>query len=304
MREEILRQLFDINGRGLEIGPSHNPLVPKSSGASIESIDYCDAATLREKYKNAPVDLSRIEEVDYIVKNGSIAQTVNRSAYYDYIVASHVIEHVPDLIVFFRDCQTLLKPDGVLVLAVPDKRYCFDVFQPLSSTGAVLQAHYDRRTRPSLGSIFDELAYNAVSTGSTADATEFAAKARFFLEHDAALSQFARLKDATEYYDVHVWRFVPASFRLIVHDLHLLGEVGLKEQHFRDGHGEFYVTLSQNGAGCPIDRLTLAKQTILLEQAGRPLPETARAQAPKPSLPLTWKGRVREMGKELLGKYL
>jgi predicted SAM-dependent methyltransferase len=300
MREEILRQLFDINGRGLEIGPSHNPLVPKSSGASIESLDYCDAATLREKYKGAPnVDLSRIEEVDHIVTNGSIAQTVNRAAYYDYIVASHVIEHVPDMIVFLRDCQTLLKPDGVLVLAVPDKRYCFDVFQPLSSTGGVLQAHYDRRTRPSLGSIFDELAYNAVSAGSTASATEFAAEAKFFLDRDAALSQFARLRDATSYYDVHVWRFVPSSFRLIVNDLHELGEVGLREQNFRDGHGEFYVTLSQNGAGCPVDRLTLAKQTILFEQAGRAEPAAAPADS-LAGLLLSLTTRVREKGKELI----
>ena len=38
-RVQILTSMFDPSGFGLEIGPSYNPLVPKSSGARIETID-------------------------------------------------------------------------------------------------------------------------------------------------------------------------------------------------------------------------------------------------------------------------
>ena len=31
----------------------------------------------------------------------------------------HVIEHMPDLFGFMRDCEALLKPNGVLTLAIP-----------------------------------------------------------------------------------------------------------------------------------------------------------------------------------------
>jgi hypothetical protein len=48
---------------------------------------------------------------------------------------------------FLKDCETLLKQGGILVLAVPDKRRCFDLLQPLTSTGMILQAHAERRVR-------------------------------------------------------------------------------------------------------------------------------------------------------------
>jgi hypothetical protein len=66
------------------------------------------------------------------------------------------------------------------------------------------------------------------------------------------------------YVDVHTWRFVPSSFRLIVNDLYETGEIRLREDKFFDSVGnEFYVTLSKQGLGCPVDRLTLAKQMLI-----------------------------------------
>src|SRR5258706_13446087 len=61
-RKQLLLSLFDLSGVGLEIGPGFDPLVPKSSGRRIETVDHASAAELREKYRNAAsVDISRIE---------------------------------------------------------------------------------------------------------------------------------------------------------------------------------------------------------------------------------------------------
>src|SRR6266566_3060251 len=38
------------------------------------------------------------------------------------------------------DCDSLLKKGGVLSLVVPDKRYCFDRFRPLTDVGRVIDA--------------------------------------------------------------------------------------------------------------------------------------------------------------------
>ena len=93
-RKERLLFLFDATGIGLEIGPSFNPLLPKRDGYDVETLDHLSAADLREKYKNAPnVDLSAIEEVDHLSDGSSILQLIGKPEHYDYIVASHVIEH-------------------------------------------------------------------------------------------------------------------------------------------------------------------------------------------------------------------
>ena len=267
-RVEFLRSLINLEGRGLEIGPGYNPLVPKAEGFQVETADYTDAAGLRAKYAEAQVDASRIEEVDHVLEGGqTLAEAIGRPGAFDYLVASHVIEHTPDLLGFLKSCETLLAPDGVLLLAIPDKRHCFDVFQPLTTTGSVLQAHLDGRIRPTPGAIFDDLAYNAVRGDVITWPPDDARSLRFFATFEQARSGYETALGSSDYRDVHVWRFVPSSFRLIVRDLHALGVLGLKEAYFHDSVGfEFYVTLSRSGRGCDLDRLTLAKQA-LSEQA-------------------------------------
>jgi 2-polyprenyl-3-methyl-5-hydroxy-6-metoxy-1,4-benzoquinol methylase len=267
-RTEFLRSLINVAGSGLEIGAGYNPLLPKSAGFRVEVADHTTAEGLRAKYGNAPsVDVANIEPVDYVLAEGSLANVIGKQACYDYIVASHVIEHTPDLLGFLKDCEALLKPDGILLLAVPDKRCCFDVFQPLTSTGAVLQAHTDRRTRPAPGVIFDDRAYNAVRDGAIGWPLQSTGELRFFLNLPAALSQFREDRQSNNYIDVHVWKFVPSSFRLIVNDLYELGEIRLREREFHEGAGhEFYVTLSQEAYGCRVERIELARR-MLAEQA-------------------------------------
>ena len=263
-RTGYLRSLINVAGVGIEIGPSYNPLLPKSAGFHVKTVDYIDADGLRAKYKDDPnVSIGGIETVDYIIKDRGLAETVGTSFSLDYIVASHVIEHTPDMLGFLKDCERLLKREGVLLLAVPDKRHCFDVFQPLTSTGAVLQAHFDGRRRPSLGAIFDDRAYNAVRGGAIGWSIEANKGLSFVLDLPTALRYFAVDRQSTEYTDVHVWRFVPSSFRLIANDLFEAGAIRLRECHFHDSVGnEFYMALSCEARGCTVDRLTLAKRAV------------------------------------------
>ena len=77
---------------------------------------------------------------------------------FDAFIASHVIEHTPDLIDFLQTSEILLKSSGVVVLAIPDKRYCFDYFQPLTTPGQVLAAHAEGRSRHTRRTAFDHVA--------------------------------------------------------------------------------------------------------------------------------------------------
>jgi len=96
--------------------------------SQLRSNSLCDE--LRAKYTNHGVDLAKIEEVDYVWQGFS--QFIGATKF-DWIIASHVIEHVPCVISFLRDCESVLKPDGVLSLAIPDKRRCFDKLREKSS---------------------------------------------------------------------------------------------------------------------------------------------------------------------------
>jgi SAM-dependent methyltransferase len=261
-RRDLILQGLNLDGLGLEIGPSHNPLLPKSQGCHVEIIDHADAGRLREKYSALGASaVKRIEEVDYVSGGRSILETIGKPGRYDYIVASHVIEHVPDLIGFLKDCEQLLKPDGRLALAIPDKRFCFDVFQALSTTGHALEARAAKACRPSPATVFDftaNFACGAQETWSVYDDAE----PRLLNDLKTAKAAFDRARESDEYLDVHVWRFVPSSFRLIIGDLNRLGEISLGELSFAvPGGFEFFATLSRGP--CQYDRLSLTRQILV-----------------------------------------
>lgn len=211
-RRDSILALFDASGFGLEVGPSYNPLLPKSEGFNVETIDYADQVELQRKYASNPtVDSSRIEAVDYVSDGRRMREVIGEAGRYDFILASHVIEHTPNMIGFLQDCESLLKPDGVLVLAVPDKRCCFDVFQRLTSTGEVLDAHRLGRTRPSFGALFDAVANGAKQDGATGWPKGSTGDRQ--LAHSIAHAKFVaqQSEETGRYTDVHVWRFVPSS---------------------------------------------------------------------------------------------
>lgn len=249
-RVEKALHTLDLTGRGLEVGPSYNPLVTKASGARIETVDHATQAELVEKYRgfNLPQEsLDRVEPVDYLWHGGSLLDIIPERGAYDYILASHFIEHTVDLIGFLTDCQSLLVDGGRLSLIVPDKRFCFDRFQPLSTVGDVLDAQHAGSAYHPAGALVDHQAYACTSGGVLAWGPGW----------DGELAvQFPELegaKDAMEnglaqeaYFDTHRWRFTPTSFELLIADLRHIGQhsFGVLESFPTEGF-EFFVTLGK-----------------------------------------------------------
>jgi len=237
----------------LEIGPSYGPIVRRSQGWNVFSLDHLDAEGLRKKYSYDPaVDPKAIEEVDFIWHNGSLdsAITDNHRGTFDGVIASHVIEHFPDLLGFFKAADRMLKPHGILSLVVPDKRFCFDYFQSVSLTGDVLDAHRKQRSRHSRKTGFNATAYTAKTgeriswaVGET-PTLAFAFSDSLRGGHDHYTAQFDPAADP--YLDFHGWYFTPSSFRLICLELAALGLMPFTEVGFFGTTGnEFFVTLQK-----------------------------------------------------------
>ncbi len=153
-REEKILSAIDKRLPGLEIGPSHRPVAPKKSGFNVKILDHLDTAGLRDKYRSHGVDVEAIEEVDYVWSGESLSTLVDDRKF-DWIIASHVIEHTPDLIGFLNECEKILSDTGVLSLAVPDKRYCFDHFRETTSLSRVVDANFLKLTNHTPGTAAD-----------------------------------------------------------------------------------------------------------------------------------------------------
>ena len=256
---------MDITGLGLEIGASHSPLLPKSTGARIQILDHATREELVAKYRGEVADelLDQIEDVDYVSNAGSLVDAVGKTGVFDYIVCSHVIEHTVDLVGFLADCEALLKPTGKLSLIVPDQRFCFDLLRPWSGIGEVIDAHLYRQRFHTPGSLVEYATCTCKRGGETGWAPEDAGPVELrFPEPIDARALVQQGIDQAEYHDVHHWRFTPASFSFLVQELRELGYHSLYEDVVdRPPSFEFYVTLARREVRPPRrDRLELLQQ--------------------------------------------
>jgi SAM-dependent methyltransferase len=241
------------NARILEIGPSHAPLAPKSEGWNTATLDHANRDELVKKYTGHPgVDVCRIEEVDFVWSGGGPwcdAVPAERWGQFDVLIASHVIEHVPDFIGFFSSAQSVLAPDGLIILAVPDKRYCFDFFQPMTTVGEFLAAHAEKRVRHSPRLAYDYFAYTIADGVQIAFGHQKRGALRFIHSLAEAKEIFGNIVTRADYVDLHAWRFTPASFELSILELACLGELDWQIERITRPHGfEFYVWLKRGGA--------------------------------------------------------
>ena len=213
-RAKLLNQIQPASQEGLEIGPLHRPIVTKvESAGRIWYVDYTSADVLKEKYSNDPnVLVDEIVDIDYQWGKASLSELA-KGQRFDYVLASHVIEHVPDMLGWLEEVGNVLKDKGILSLAVPDKRYSFDILRELSTMGMLLEKYLLHNRRPGPREIFDHFSLvskveiNAAWTGKL-DKTEL------MRYHDLNQAfELAQDSFRTEnYHDVHVNTFTPDSF--------------------------------------------------------------------------------------------
>ena len=267
-REEKILSSIDKKLSGLEIGPSHRPVAPKRDGYKVKILDHLDAVGLRKKYHSHGVEIAAIEDVDYVWSGEPLSKLVGDQCF-DWIIASHVIEHTPDLVGFLSECERILSDTGVLSLAVPDKRYCFDHFREVTSLARVIDAHFLKTTNHTPGTAADYYLNVTKKGGIIAWAPGQRGEYEFVHGLQDALSSMQKINSG-DYIDLHAWCFTPASFRLLIEDLFALGLTGLREQKFFDTlGGEFFITLGKDAAGPNISRMEMLhqKQTELTHQS-------------------------------------
>lgn len=202
------------------------------------------------------MDLDAIEPVDYVWKGGSYYQLIQKENYYDYIIASHMIEHSTDFVGFLQDCSRLLKQGGVLRLAVPDKRYCFDHYRSTTELSEVLNNAIAQEHLQSAGNVADYYLNVVARKGQISWKNSIGAACSsligtgqrddtFLHDANAVMDGIRRVKEG-EYIDIHHYVFTPASFELLIYDLRILEMTDMKIIHMWNTCGnEFIVTLKK-----------------------------------------------------------
>jgi SAM-dependent methyltransferase len=125
-----------LHGSGVEIGALHRPLrVP--SGVTVRYVDRMDREGLRSHYPElAQHDLVEVDVIDDGEKLGSLAD-----GSVDFVIANHFIEHTEDPLGALASHLRVLRPGGIIYMAVPDGRRTFDAARRPTSLEHIVDDH-------------------------------------------------------------------------------------------------------------------------------------------------------------------
>jgi hypothetical protein len=273
---------------GIEIGPFFNPIAPKAKGWNTTIVDFTDTESLIRiaQTHTAPVIremAGNIEPVDIVWRNVNLVESALRirSKGFDYLIASHVIEHIPDIITFLQQISALASEGFVLSLAVPDYRLTFDFFRPISNTPHALLAYREKRTIHSPETMFDTYAYMVHRDGAACWLPGAGGQLQLVEPLEESHRKYldylqASMGGTQAYVDTHCWIFTPSSFHLMILELNALGYIDFAVTNWEQGIGsEFLVQLEKHPIG--LNKTELHKRRLeLMKSIRRELADSVR----------------------------
>ncbi|MEP5416770.1 MAG: methyltransferase domain-containing protein [Lentilitoribacter sp.] len=227
---------LDLTGkRILEIGPLNRPLVEKSDDRTVFYADHCSTETLKEKYSADPsVPNDDICKVDIDISKQTIAEASEKFGQFDIIVASHVIEHVPNLVGWLSELTGALKVGGIIALTIPDKRYTFDFFRRETSFWMVEEAFNENRHRPSEDQVLDYFVTTVSADCKMLWADpDHSKQLKRATDNDVALHWLNAHRQGM-YVDCHCWIFTNNSFLELLREIVVHYNLSIDLKMFRE----------------------------------------------------------------------
>jgi hypothetical protein len=227
----------------LEIGPLNSPAM---TGSNVKYLDAYDTEGLSKYASACGVDPAGVPSIDYVSPTGEFDMVDQNFA---AIFSSHNIEHIPDLVRHLNNVANILNNYGRYYIICPDKRFCFDHFQPESTIADVLAAYVDKPLRHPIRTHLS----HRLLTSHNDPARHWAGDHGdpVYLAGTVSLKGvLANLPTGNDYVDSHAWQFTPKSFFTIIQSLHSAGLIDLwpeRVYHTPKNVFEFVAVLKKGG---------------------------------------------------------
>ena len=145
---ELEKLLLDLteNKNGVEIGgPSplnhHEELIIYKNATTIDNVIF-SSDTVWSKHDSQEYRYYENKVGEVIINDGTDITDVESNSY-DFLFASHTLEHIANPLKALKEWLRVTKDDGHLILILPEKSLCFDHKRDVSSFDTIL-SQYDK----------------------------------------------------------------------------------------------------------------------------------------------------------------
>jgi SAM-dependent methyltransferase len=112
-------------GAGIELGPGHHPMPMLFSDVTVRYVDRWDPEQNRALFPDV-ANGSTFTTPDVIANLDVDRLSALAHESQDFVVASHLLEHLANPLAQLEDMHRVLKRGGVALIFLPDRRYTFD----------------------------------------------------------------------------------------------------------------------------------------------------------------------------------
>ncbi|WP_039046414.1 methyltransferase domain-containing protein [Plesiomonas shigelloides] len=229
---------IDTNQLGLEISPLFNPVTDKIHH-NVHYTDYTSSEESRSKHKHYEHD--DIVDIDFIWQPNKKLIECSENSQYQWAVASHVIEHVPDPIGWMLQVFDVISDNGIFSIVLPDARGTYDKHRQLTEVSDLLLSWLYQDNIPNPKQL-----YGFLSKVLSSDLDGNLLDAKHYSIHEAlnfTLNSFT----LGRYFDAHCSVFTGDSFIDIIKELNDLGILNVLIIDFSQREDEFYIKLKKLG---------------------------------------------------------
>jgi SAM-dependent methyltransferase len=213
-----------LRGTGIEIGGLHRPL----QVSHADRVIYVDHLT-REELRKVYSELADLDLVEVDVVGTAENLSAFDDASLDFVIANHLLEHLEYPVRALREFIRVLRPGGLIFMALPDKRVTFDRKRQLTTTEHLVQ---EERMQSAEQTRWDHFMDWAIGVDGSAPGPEAEGRAQHLLDIHYSIHMHVWTPDSF----LDFLTAARAEFRL---DLHLLAFSTPQEP----GDDEFLVLL-------------------------------------------------------------
>lgn len=136
------------NLKGLEIGgpsPSITKLGIYNAPKCLDNVNYTTKTLWNVNIAGSTYSFNGKTNAGQVYLADVVDLKIFQNHEYDFIVASHVLEHLVNPLLALKEITRILKPNGFCLLILPDKQFTFDHHRPTTTFQELLQHYQNNR---------------------------------------------------------------------------------------------------------------------------------------------------------------
>jgi SAM-dependent methyltransferase len=132
-------------GQGVELGPGHHPFPLPFGGTTVRYVDRWEPSENRALFPELGGE-APFPQPDVVADLDTDRLTSIPSGSQDFVIASHVLEHLAEPLGQIEEIYRVLRDGGIALILLPDRRYTFDLHRQPTSLDHLIDEHRRRVT--------------------------------------------------------------------------------------------------------------------------------------------------------------